>query len=651
VPQFDKGSFFYDTLSSKKKQINHWTGVFLSFSMGKTGRETMNDMHKTKDELIRELRSLRRKVTALEKGKEAKGMTARRLSAKKDPASETEHLRDFLEDSPLPYQSLDKNGNILDINQTWLDTLGYTRKEVVSRHFSEFLAPEYQEKFRTWFQQFKQTNTANNLELELVQKNGMRKMLSFHGKIKRDEKGNFLRTHCIFQDITAQQKVEEELRISREKYQYLVENLNDAIYTVSPEGIIMYISPVIENILGYTPAELIGKPFPELIHPEDLDRIMKEFHDVLANRLYPGEYRLIKKNGEVCWVRTSSRPVHEKTRTVRIHGILTDITEHKELEEALKKSYDELRLIFDATTEGIWQWDFIANKLYFSEKWYTMLGYEPFEFPPFYDNWKALLHPEDREQAVTIAEEYLKTKPDRYENEFRLKTKGSQFRWIRTHAKVVERDKNGEAVRLIGYHQDITERKMAEGKIKDQAKFLKTLIDTIPIPVFYKDREGHYTGFNKAFETFVGKSEDQMLGKNVFEVYEREPREIPERYHESDQELFERPGTYHYEWKMMNASGELRDVIIDKATILGDRNSVEGIIGVISDITERKKAENILTAKIHEIERLNRLFIGREHRMVELKKEVNDLLEKLGQPKKYTAPDRIEPSVKPGTEA
>jgi len=486
----------------------------------------MNDTRKTKDELIRELRSARRKVTALEKGKEAKGRTARKLSAKKEPTPEPEHFQDFLEDSPLPYQSLDKNGNILDINQIWLDTLGYKRKEVVGRHFSEFLSSEYHEKFRKCFRQFKRTNTATNIEMEMAHKKGTRIPVSFFGKVKRNKKGAFQRTHCMFQDIAG----------------------------------------------------------------------------------------------------------------------------HKEMEEALKKSYDELRLILDATTEGIWQRDFMKNKLYFSEKWYTMLGYEPFEFPASHENWKALLHPEDREQALAVAEKYLETKPDKHENEFRLKTKDGQYRWIRSHAKVVERDKNGEAVRLIGHHQDITEYKLAEEIIKDQAKFLKTLIDTIPIPVFYKDREGHYNGFNKAFETFVGKSGEQMLGKNVFEVYEREPREIPERYYESDQELLKCPGTYHYEWKMMNVSGELRDVIIDKATILGDRNSIEGIIGVMTDITQRKKAENILTEKMHELERLNRLFIGREHRMVELKKEVNALIEQLGQKKKYKAPDQAEPSMGPGAE-
>jgi PAS domain S-box-containing protein len=544
--------------------------------------------------------------------------------------------------------TVDKPGKFFAVNETACRMLGYTEKEFLQMEVKDIDLPEQAANIPA-IQENLFRNGSALFETCHVAKDG-RKIPVEINICMFELQGNPM-VLSVVRDISDRKRIEQELKESREIYQYLVENLNDAIYTFSFEGIIMYITPVIEKILGYTPAELIGKPFPELIHPEDLDRIMKEFHDVLAGRLYPGEYRLIKKTGETCWVRTSSRPVHGKNRPVWIHGILTDITEHKELEEALKKSYDELRLIFDATTEGIWQWDFMANKLYFSEKWYTMLGYEPFEFPASNDNWKALLHPEDREQAVAVAEEYLKTKPDRYENEFRLITKDGGYRWVRSQAKVVERDKNGEAVRLIGHHQDITEYKLAEEIIKDQAKFLKTLIDTIPIPVFYKDRGGLYTGCNKAFETFVGKSRDQMLGKNVFEVYEREPREIPERYYTSDQDLLERPGTYHYEWKMMNVSGELRDVIIDKATILGARNSVEGIIGVMTDITERKNAENILTEKMHEVERLNRLFIGREHRMVQLKGEVNALLEQLGQKKKYMSPDQSKPSMEAGEEA
>ena len=147
---------------------------------------------------------------------------------------------------------------------------------------------------------------------------------------------------------------------------------------------------------------------------------------------------------------------------------LTDVTNKMNLEEQLKET---LR----ATTDGIWTWDFSTNTLFFSDRWYQMLGYQPQEFEATYENWLNLIHPDDKEHAVTVAENFLKHKPDNYENSFRLHTKQGNYRWIQAKAKVVERDENGEAIRMIGHHEDITARRNAEEKLKKAHDELKKL--------------------------------------------------------------------------------------------------------------------------------------------------------------------------------
>jgi PAS domain S-box-containing protein len=191
------------------------------------------------------------------------------------------------------------------------------------------------------------------------------------------------------------------------------------------------------------------------------------------------------------------------------------------------------------------------------------------------------------------------------------------------------KDASGKITAAIEMVEDITERKKSEQKLLRQAEFLDTLIETIPNPVFYKDNEGRYTGFNKAFDKFVGKAREQMIGKSVFEVYDREPKAIPEKYYKMDQELFEHPGTQHYEGKMMNASGELRDIIFDKATIIGEGGTVEGLIGVMTDITARKRAEEEIRKRVKDLEDFYDIAVGRELRMKELKEEIEDLKEKI----------------------
>lgn len=118
---------------------------------------------------------------------------------------------------------------------------------------------------------------------------------------------------------------------------------------------------------------------------------------------------------------------------------------------------------------------------------------------------------------------------------------------------------------------------------------LETIIDSIPIPVFYKDIDGRYLGCNKAFSDFLGKPKNEIVGKTVHDMG---PKEIADKYQEKDEELFNNPGRPQvYEWKVMTRDGELRCVIFSKSTFTDPEDNVAGLIGMISDITERVKAE------------------------------------------------------------
>jgi diguanylate cyclase (GGDEF)-like protein/PAS domain S-box-containing protein len=124
--------------------------------------------------------------------------------------------------------------------------------------------------------------------------------------------------------------------------------------------------------------------------------------------------------------------------------------------------------------------------------------------------------------------------------------------------------------------------------LKQSEVFLNTLINSIPIPVFYKNRDGQYVGFNKAFETFFGATKEQLVGKTVFDI---NPPELAKIYHDKDNELFESGGEQHYEAQVKNTFGETRDVIFSKAALTDSKGTVSGLIGAIYDITERKQVE------------------------------------------------------------
>ena len=146
---------------------------------------------------------------------------------------------------------------------------------------------------------------------------------------------------------------------------------------------------------------------------------------------------------------------------------------------------------------------------------------------------------------------------------------------------------------------EITGRKRTEEASKENSLFVSTLLNTIPIPIFYKDTEGRYIGFNKSFEEFFGQTQQELTGKSVFEIA---PRQLAEVDHAKDLELLQHSGSQVYESQVEDVRGVVHDVVFHKATFTDPDGRVRGLIGAILDITERKGVEETLRASQQIIE-------------------------------------------------
>jgi len=131
--------------------------------------------------------------------------------------------------------------------------------------------------------------------------------------------------------------------------------------------------------------------------------------------------------------------------------------------------------------------------------------------------------------------------------------------------------------------------KRVEENNENQLKFQHTLLNTIPNPIFYKDSSCRYLGCNKAFEEYVGFTSEELVGRSPHDLW---PRELADSYRDQDLSTISDPGMNTCETTVQYADGTLRDVIFNKATFSGKDGSVAGLVGVILDITERKRAED-----------------------------------------------------------
>ena len=167
---------------------------------------------------------------------------------------------------------------------------------------------------------------------------------------KSNELVNILR--AAIKDQIAREQAEEALKRARTEYQTLVENISDVIFSMDLNGNFLYISPVIKRISGYSSDELIGVPFTKFVHPDDLLEVVNSFKQTLAGIRAAHEFRAIDKDGNIHWVHSSSNIDLENGKIRAVTGLMTDITERKQAEQALQESHDLLeQRVQQRTTE------------------------------------------------------------------------------------------------------------------------------------------------------------------------------------------------------------------------------------------------------------------------------------------------------------
>jgi len=258
--------------------------------------------------------------------------------------AECAHLKRLFEQAPLAYQSLDSDGCFLEMNQAWLETLGYTRDEVIGRNFAEFLHPDWQNRFKENFPKFKAAGEILDIEFKLAKKDGTFILASFQGKIGKTPEGRFLQTHCIFQDITTRKRNEETLRESEERFRALY-NASFGGICIHDQGIILDCNQGLAEQTGYRLDELIGMDGLDLIAPEDRDLVRNNIR-----RGFDQSYQAVglRKDGTRYPVSIRGKNIPYKGRTVRVTEF-RDITEYKRLEETLAKRLVALTCPLTAT--------------------------------------------------------------------------------------------------------------------------------------------------------------------------------------------------------------------------------------------------------------------------------------------------------------
>jgi PAS domain S-box-containing protein len=354
-----------------------------------------------------------------------------------------------------------ETGQIEDANPFIKDMLGYTLKELKGKHLWEIGTFRDIVASKSAFDELKEKGYIRYEHLPLQSKDGRQIDVEFvSNKYKVDSREVF---QCNIRDITERKRAEETLRESEEKYRDLVETMPDVVFAVDENGAITYLSPAIESMTGYNVSELMGHTFGDFLHPEDLALALEDFQRTLSGQTVINELRFFTKSGKMRWLRASNKPILVGDHMIGVHGVFSDITERKQVEEFLRQSEERYRTILEGMDDSYYEVDLAGNFTFVNDSLCHRLGHSREELIGM--NYRAYTPAESSDATFkTFNRVYRTSKPVKGVPAVAISKDGGL---IFTERSVFPlRDDKGEIIGFRGISRDITGRKLAEEERK-----------------------------------------------------------------------------------------------------------------------------------------------------------------------------------------
>jgi PAS domain S-box-containing protein len=384
-------------------------------------------------------------------------------------------------------------------------------------------------------------------------------------------------------------RVMEELRAREEKYRTIVENANEGILVIDQDYNVTYSNQKFADMVGYTVEELLSGTLFMFIDSGYNDLAYANLEKRQTGNALVSDFKLRHKNGSAMWVISKTSPLFD--RNANYTGTIcfvTDISERKLIEKALRESESSLALAQKIAHLGNWERDLKTNEMKWSDEAYNIYGVKSGDFIPDYKSFISFVHPEDREIPWRLSNAAL-DEGKQYSADYRIVRADGTVRYVHAESYFIIKDENGVPIKMFGTVQDITDRKLTEQALRMSEEKFRALAETVPTAVclFQGDK---FTYINPAVERMSGYTKEEFFRQEVWNFLPPHYRDLTKARHESRKQGLPVPSSY--EIQFINKSGEARWIDIS----LGDVN-IGGVpmrIATAFDITERKRAEKAL---------------------------------------------------------
>ncbi|MGB6067916.1 MAG: PAS domain S-box protein [Desulfomonilaceae bacterium] len=491
---------------------------------------------------------------------------------------------------------------VSDCNELFLISVGYKREEVVGQPLANFYSPESRSEL------LEGGGYARALageffigERELLTRDGRLIPTLLYTATELDSAGQVIGTRAMFVDITERKQAEEALHTS--------EQMLRGMLSASPVGIVVTRNKEIQwannafvEIFGFTDEQQYLDQPTNIMHPspESYERV----RGVLYDNLQPGHVSesdaiLKRKDGSLFDAHIRINFVDISDPSSGTISAISDISDRKKSEESLRESEERLELALWGADLGLWDWYSLMDQAVVNQRAAEIVGYSLDEIEQIFGFWESLLHPDDRQRALEKVFNHLAGLTDYYEDEYRVRHKSGDWKWILSRGKVTERDPDGKPLRMTGTYLDITERKRAEEALRFEREQLLSLFESINEIILVIDPTSYEILFaNKFTEDLYGK---KLIGGFCYEKLAG--LESP-CGHCSNEKIVKLQGE-PYQWEYSNPILKRDFLATDRMIRWPDGRHVK--FQIATDITERKEAQeeqDLLKAQLFQAQKM-----------------------------------------------
>ncbi len=314
-----------------------------------------------------------------------------------------------------------------------------------------------------------------------ARRDGLHSWVEIYAHPTLDEQGRIDGVCATLSNIANRRKGMQALRESEARFRAITEASPLGVYVTDAAERCIFANANFQHICGLRADALRASGYLAAVHPEDRPRLL-EAHEAARCSLTPYrvEHRYVHADGSHTWTRVDGAPISDGGTFLGFVHVVEDITSPRTADETLRRSQERLQLALDGSGDTLLDWDLRSGELYLSEHWARMTGGQQGAAVTTVREFVEMIHPNERATLEQTLDETLLGERPFLRVQYRVRTHSGDWRWVQTHARVMEWSEDGKPLRVTGTCADITERKNLEAR---QSEFMATVSHELRTPL------------------------------------------------------------------------------------------------------------------------------------------------------------------------